>query len=223
VDTVPVPEPAARLLRDTAGHVQGADEVDVEAVRIGVRVLPGTRCQWPARSPATAMSTCERRTAGDARAAARQAHRRRDPARRGQPAAGHVPAGTLALGCSLSCPLWGRVPACSAILDGWQQPGQHRHGRAVGPAGRGPGDLAPQRRHLVPEHHDLGVDGRLSVAPAIAASRRPGQRSSRAGKEPRTAILMEPDHSAKSQVIATASSSKEVHGCYRRRPIGNRR
>jgi glycine/D-amino acid oxidase-like deaminating enzyme len=37
---VPVPEPAARLLRDTGRHVRGADEVDVEAVRIGVRVLP---------------------------------------------------------------------------------------------------------------------------------------------------------------------------------------
>jgi glycine/D-amino acid oxidase-like deaminating enzyme len=38
---VPVPEPAVGLLRDTARHVRGADEVDVEAVRIGVRVLPG--------------------------------------------------------------------------------------------------------------------------------------------------------------------------------------
>ncbi|HXW87175.1 MAG TPA: FAD-binding oxidoreductase [Streptosporangiaceae bacterium] len=37
----PIPEPAAALLRDTARHVRGADEVDVEAVRIGVRVLPG--------------------------------------------------------------------------------------------------------------------------------------------------------------------------------------
>jgi glycine/D-amino acid oxidase-like deaminating enzyme len=47
----PVPEPAARLLRDTARHVRGADEVDVEAVRIGVRVLPGDEMPVVGRIP----------------------------------------------------------------------------------------------------------------------------------------------------------------------------
>jgi len=48
---VPVPEPAVRLLRDTARHVRGADEVDVEAVRIGVRVLPGDEMPVVGRIP----------------------------------------------------------------------------------------------------------------------------------------------------------------------------
>jgi glycine/D-amino acid oxidase-like deaminating enzyme len=48
---VPVPEPAARLLRDTARHIRGADEVDVEAVRIGVRVLPGDEMPVAGRIP----------------------------------------------------------------------------------------------------------------------------------------------------------------------------
>ena len=48
---VPVPGPAARLLRDTARHVRGADEVDVEAVRIGVRVLPGDEMPVAGRIP----------------------------------------------------------------------------------------------------------------------------------------------------------------------------
>jgi hypothetical protein len=47
---------------------------------------------------------------------------------------------------------------------GWQRPGRRRHRRAVGPVGLGSRDLAPQHRHLVPEHHDLGVLGRLSAA-----------------------------------------------------------
>jgi glycine/D-amino acid oxidase-like deaminating enzyme len=48
---VPVPEPAVRLLRDTARHVRGADEVGVEAVRIGVRVLPGDEMPVVGRIP----------------------------------------------------------------------------------------------------------------------------------------------------------------------------
>jgi D-hydroxyproline dehydrogenase subunit beta len=47
----PIPEPAAALLRDTARHVRGADEVDVEAVRIGVRVLPGDELPVVGRIP----------------------------------------------------------------------------------------------------------------------------------------------------------------------------
>jgi D-hydroxyproline dehydrogenase subunit beta len=48
---VPVPQPAIALLRDTARHVRGADEVDVEAVRIGVRVLPGDELPVAGRIP----------------------------------------------------------------------------------------------------------------------------------------------------------------------------
>src|ERR1019366_9565433 len=80
-------------------------------------------------------------------------------------------------------------------------------------SGLGPGDLAPQHRHLMPEHHDLGVLWTPVCGPAIAASRRPGSRSSRADEEPRPAILTQPDHPAKPQVTATASSSEAVQAC----------
>src|ERR1035438_5797277 len=35
-------------------------------------------------------------------------------------------------------------------------------------SGLGPGDLAPQHRHLMPEHHDLGVLWTPVCGPAIA-------------------------------------------------------
>jgi len=37
---VPIPEPAVQLPRDTGRHVRGASDAGVEAVRIGLRVLP---------------------------------------------------------------------------------------------------------------------------------------------------------------------------------------
>jgi hypothetical protein len=46
----------------------------------------------------------------------------------------------------------------------WQQPGQRRQDRPVGPVELRPGDLTAQHRDLVPEHHDLGVPGRLAAA-----------------------------------------------------------
>jgi hypothetical protein len=47
---------------------------------------------------------------------------------------------------------------------GWQQPGKCRQDRPVGPVRPGPGDLAAQRHHLVPQRHDLYVLGRLASA-----------------------------------------------------------
>ena len=47
---------------------------------------------------------------------------------------------------------------------GWQQPGQRRQDGAIGPVRLGPGDLAPQYRDLVTEHHDFRVLGRLAAA-----------------------------------------------------------
>ena len=46
----------------------------------------------------------------------------------------------------------------------WQQPGQRGQDRPVGPVRLRPGDLTPQHRHLVPEHHDLRILGRLAAA-----------------------------------------------------------
>ena len=46
----------------------------------------------------------------------------------------------------------------------WQQPAQRRHDRPAGPARPRPGDLAPQHRHLMPQHPDLRVPGRRPAA-----------------------------------------------------------
>jgi hypothetical protein len=47
---------------------------------------------------------------------------------------------------------------------GWQQPGQRRQDRPVGPVWLAPGDLTPEHRDLMAEHHDLGILGRLAAA-----------------------------------------------------------
>ncbi len=47
---------------------------------------------------------------------------------------------------------------------GWKQPGQRRQDRPVGPVRRGPGDLTPEHRDLMTEHHDLRMLGRLAAA-----------------------------------------------------------
>jgi hypothetical protein len=52
----------------------------------------------------------------------------------------------------------------AAAQHGWQQPGQRRQDRAIGPVRLGPDDLAPQYRDLVTEHHDFRVLGRLAAA-----------------------------------------------------------
>jgi hypothetical protein len=46
---------------------------------------------------------------------------------------------------------------------GWQQPGQRRQHRPVGPVRLRPGDLAPEHRGLMAEHHDLRILGRLAA------------------------------------------------------------
>ncbi len=51
-----------------------------------------------------------------------------------------------------------------AAQHGWQQPGERRQDRPVGPVRFGPGDLTAQHRDLVTEDHDLRVLGRLAAA-----------------------------------------------------------
>jgi len=45
-----------------------------------------------------------------------------------------------------------------------QQPGQCRQDRPVGPVRPGLGHLAAEHHHLMPQHHDLRVLGRLAAA-----------------------------------------------------------
>jgi hypothetical protein len=47
---------------------------------------------------------------------------------------------------------------------GWKQPGQCCQDDTVGPVGLGPGDLTPEHRDLMTEHHDLGILGCLAAA-----------------------------------------------------------
>ena len=47
---------------------------------------------------------------------------------------------------------------------GWRQPGQRGQDRPVGPVRFRPGDLTPEHRHLMTEHHDLRILGRLAAA-----------------------------------------------------------
>ena len=47
---------------------------------------------------------------------------------------------------------------------GWQQPGQRRQDRPVGPVRPGPGDLTPEHRNLMTENHDLRILGGLATA-----------------------------------------------------------
>ncbi len=49
-------------------------------------------------------------------------------------------------------------------LRGWQQPGQRRQDRPVGPVRLRPGDLTPEHRDLMTEHHDLRIPGSLAAA-----------------------------------------------------------
>jgi hypothetical protein len=45
-----------------------------------------------------------------------------------------------------------------------QETGQRRQDRPIGPVRLRPDDLTLQHRHLMPEHHDLDVLGRLTTA-----------------------------------------------------------
>jgi hypothetical protein len=47
---------------------------------------------------------------------------------------------------------------------GWQQPGQRCQDRPVGPVRLRAGDLSPQHRDLMTEHHDLRILRRLAAA-----------------------------------------------------------
>jgi len=46
---------------------------------------------------------------------------------------------------------------------GWQQPGKRRQDRAVSQVRPGPGHLAAERHHLMPQHKDFRVFGRLAA------------------------------------------------------------
>ena len=93
---------------------------------------------------------------------------------------------------------------------GWQQPGQRRQDRPVGPVRLGPGDLTPEHRDLMTEHHDLRVLGRLAAAQQHQPAEDPDHDQVEQTNSTRTAILPQPAHPAKPQVTVPVASSGAV-------------
>jgi hypothetical protein len=81
---------------------------------------------------------------------------------------------------------------------GWQQPGERRQERPVGPVRLRPGDLTPEHRDLMAEHHDLRIPGRLAAAEQHQPAKDPDhdQVEQAKGHKPRSCRnrLIRPNH-----------------------------
>jgi hypothetical protein len=93
----------------------------------------------------------------------------------------------------------------------WEQPCQRRQDRSVGPVRLGPGDLTPQHRDLMTQHHDLRILRRLASAEQHQPAKDPDRDQVEQAKN------HEPDPGATSSSGQTAGhntcgSSEAVHG-----------
>ena len=93
---------------------------------------------------------------------------------------------------------------------GRQQPGQRRQDRPVGPVRLRPGDLTPEHRDLMTEHHDLRILGRLAAAQQQQPAEDPDHDQVEQAKRHKPRSCPNTAHPAKPQVTASASSSEAV-------------
>jgi hypothetical protein len=93
-----------------------------------------------------------------------------------------------------------------------QQPGQSGQDRPIGPIRRWAGDLAPQHRHLVPQHHDLRVLGRLATRQQHQPSEHPDHDQMKETYRHSPRSCPHPTVHPKPQVSTAATSSEAVHG-----------
>jgi hypothetical protein len=97
-----------------------------------------------------------------------------------------------------------------AAQRGWQQPGQCRQHRAVGPTRLRAGDLAPQHHHLVPEDHNLRVLGCLAAAKQDQPAEDPDRDQIHQTDEHKPRSCRNPSALAKPQATNNPKSSEAV-------------